>query len=362
MCCSAQTGDTSQIMIGGNIINVDPVDTPDNVTSVSATAVVVAAAGDSDNMMGDTSEEDEGCKSIHDVLVEVDAKEFSDVLKMNYIDFKYGVFTIFAPSDRLLKVGSAALASAYNSETINDVVMFHIAANVMDGTILDDPLRKCGESLLMLSSDPAQGARQESSVTECDGNGNVFQFGPGNAVDDKPQIFGTAIETCNGVVYTIDGIMLPTLPLITADVDTDEDDIDVDVEKGTEEITATTVAPTTAFTREPASPSDDSNDAVTSTARPTSVMDDVVTGPTRLPSSQPISVPTPGDEEASDNSGLNNPKPPSVSVIGEGKPNDPSVEVASSSAPSSNYYYLQYWTTLMSITALIFISLLFSYV
>ena len=145
-------------------------------------------------------------------------------------------------------------------------------------------------------------------------------------------------------------------------VDTDEDDIDVDVEKGTEETTATTVAPTTAFTREPASPSDDSNDAVTSTARPTSVMDDVVTGPTRLPSSQPISVPTPGGEEASDNSGLNNPKPPSVSVIGEGNPNDPSVDVARSSAPSSNYYYLQYWTTLMSITALIFISLLFSYV
>ena len=69
MCCSAQTGDTSQIMIGGNIINVDPVDTPDNnVTSVSATAVVVAAAGDSDNMMGDTSEEDEGCKSIRECI------------------------------------------------------------------------------------------------------------------------------------------------------------------------------------------------------------------------------------------------------------------------------------------------------
>ena len=66
MCCSAQTGDTSQIMIGGNIINVDRVDTPDNVTSVSA--VVVAAAGDSDNMMGDTSEEDEGCKSIRECI------------------------------------------------------------------------------------------------------------------------------------------------------------------------------------------------------------------------------------------------------------------------------------------------------
>ena len=68
MCCSAQTGDTSQIMIGENIINVDRVDTPDNVTSVSATAVVVAAAGDSDNMMGDTSEEDEGCKSIRECI------------------------------------------------------------------------------------------------------------------------------------------------------------------------------------------------------------------------------------------------------------------------------------------------------
>ena len=56
--------------------------------------------------------------------MEVDAKEFSDVLKMNYIDFKYGVFTIFAPSDRLLKVGSAALASAYNSETIMAPTMF----------------------------------------------------------------------------------------------------------------------------------------------------------------------------------------------------------------------------------------------
>ncbi|MGK3737982.1 MAG: putative surface protein with fasciclin (FAS1) repeats [Bacillariaceae sp.] len=144
------------------------------------------------------------------------------MLVKRLVDFKYGVFTIFAPPDRILNVGSASLLiDGYNQTTINDVLLFHIAANTIEVDIRDPS--NCGKSLIMLNEDLT--INQESSTTECVGM-EVLQVGPGNtASGSAPKIVGKAVQACNGVVYTIeDALLLPTLPNFT---DSSGDNLDI---------------------------------------------------------------------------------------------------------------------------------------
>ena len=142
------------------------------------------------------------------------------------VDFKYGEFTVFAPPDRIINAGSASLLiDGYNLTTINDVLLFHIAANTIENDI-GDPSLNCGKSLLMLNEDMTM--NQESSTTECVGI-EVLQVGPGNTASrPAPKIVGNAIQACNGVVYTIDdALMLPTLPNIADS--SDDNDMELDI-------------------------------------------------------------------------------------------------------------------------------------
>jgi len=154
---------------------------------------------------------DVDCRSIHEVLIDVGAEEFSVLLKDKKFNFKYGEFTIFAPTDRTVKFGSNSLTNdGYNQTIIDDVLFFHIAANTIEDDIRDPS--NCGKSLIMLNEDSFD---QESSTTECKKYG-VLQVGPGNTATGRgfvPKIVGNATQACNGVVYTIeDALMLPTLP------------------------------------------------------------------------------------------------------------------------------------------------------
>jgi hypothetical protein len=133
------------------------------------------------------------------------------LLRNKDFDFKYGEFTIFAPTDRTILFGSNSLSNdGYNQTIIDDVLYFHIAANTIEDSITDPS--NCGKSLIMLNVDPSD---QESSTTECKGS-RVLQVGPGNTAIGRgsaPKIVGNATQACNGVVYTIeDALMLPTLP------------------------------------------------------------------------------------------------------------------------------------------------------
>jgi len=154
---------------------------------------------DDKGVENDADADADACKSIHDVLTDVGANEFSNLLKKRKIDFKYGEFTVFAPSDNLL-------LDAENVTNLDDILYFHIAANVIEETLTD----YCGTSLVMLN-DMILDSKQENSTTVC-ANDEVYQLGPGNrAVGIRPTVDDKANNACNGVVHTIrNSLMLPT--------------------------------------------------------------------------------------------------------------------------------------------------------
>jgi len=135
------------------------------------------------------------------------------MLNNRSIDFKYGEFTIFAPSDEMLRNEALILKSnGLTDQTIDDIVLFHVSAEKIEGNITNSS--HCGESLLMLNEELHVG--QESSITDCN-DGKIYQVGPGNiAPRSMPEVVGDPVTTCHGVVYTIQGsLMLPTLPNVT---------------------------------------------------------------------------------------------------------------------------------------------------
>ena len=103
-------------------------------------------------------------------------------------------------------------SNGHTEETIDDVVLFHVSAEKMDGNVTDP--EHCGESLLMLNEELH--VNQENSVTDCEG-GKVYQVGPGNiAPKTMPEVVGDPVFTCHAVIYTLQGsLMLPTLPNVT---------------------------------------------------------------------------------------------------------------------------------------------------
>jgi len=174
--------------------------------TIIALAVVGMAKAEDEREVTDVD-----CRSIHEVLIDVGAEDFSKLLEKKEFDFKYGEFTIFAPTDKTVKFGSNSLTNdGYNQTIIDDVLFFHIAANTIEDDIRDPS--NCGKSLIMLNEDSFD---QETSTTECKKFG-VLQVGPGNTATGRgfvPKIVGNATQACNGVVYTIEGaLMLPTLP------------------------------------------------------------------------------------------------------------------------------------------------------
>jgi len=155
---------------------------------------------------------EDDCLPVHETLKGLGATEFSKTLLARGVDFKYGQFTIFAPSDKLLNDDMLVLkAAGHSDKTINDVVLFHVSAEQIEDDIKTPS--HCGKYLLMLNEDLHE--NQESSKTKCDGE-KYFQIGPGNTRSTLPEIATNAIPVCNGVIYTIDdALMVPTLPMST---------------------------------------------------------------------------------------------------------------------------------------------------
>jgi len=150
---------------------------------------------------------------VHESLRELGFVEFSRKLESMSMDLQYGEFTIFAPSDELLRNGVLILENeGHSNKTINDILLFHVSAERTNENVTD--ATNCGESLLMLNEELH--VNQESSVTDCE-SGKVYQIGPGNiAPKTMPEVTGDPVSTCHAVIYSLQGsLMLPTLPNVT---------------------------------------------------------------------------------------------------------------------------------------------------
>lgn len=150
---------------------------------------------------------------VHESLQQQGFVEFSRMLTNRSIDFKYGEFTIFAPSDEMLRNGALILTNdGHTEKSINDILLFHVSAEKVDGNVTDPA--HCGESLLMLNEELH--VNQENSITDCIA-GKVYQVGPGNiGTNPMPEVVGDPVFSCHSVIYTLQGsLMLPTLGNVT---------------------------------------------------------------------------------------------------------------------------------------------------
>ena len=120
---------------------------------------------------------------------------------------------MFAPNDDAFlssKTMQTLLEDTLDDADVQDVLKFHAASVEANTTI--SAASSCGEKLNMFNGD--------DSRTKCK-NGNMYQTGTGNLPgnhddeDDRsligPQIINPddPIEACNGIIYALDGVMLP---------------------------------------------------------------------------------------------------------------------------------------------------------
>ena len=110
-----------------------------------------------------------------------------------------GTFTVFGPTnDAFFRVPPGIFKSAIieYSENPVDIIMLH--------TVSDEVLFKQN---LTCDSEVTMGNSQ-TTITVCEEE-NVFQTGQGNLPMAMPQVIGTDIAACNGVVHVVDEVILP---------------------------------------------------------------------------------------------------------------------------------------------------------
>merc|ERR1712238_587021 len=125
-----------------------------------------------------------------------------DLLKAVDTDYALasGLFTAFFPTDDAF-VAIAAVTNTLSEEQMATIVKFHIH----EGDSLTYEELECKGLLDM--------ATGKTSRTKCD-DGKRYQNGPGNHESETfPMIMKNSsdIVTCNGIVHTIDAVMLPKL-------------------------------------------------------------------------------------------------------------------------------------------------------
>merc|ERR1712238_643429 len=136
-----------------------------------------------------------------------------DLLKAVDTDYALasGMFTAFFPTDDAF----AAIADVTNTlsdEQIATIVKFHIH----EGDSIAYEELECKGLLDM--------ANGKTSRTKCE-EGKRYQNGPGNHyLDTFPLIIKNSsdIVTCNGIVHTIDAVMLPKLTGVSTSEDTNK--------------------------------------------------------------------------------------------------------------------------------------------
>ena len=133
-------------------------------------------------------------------LCELVAKtELLDILQTtNQYDFT----TVFAPTNdafgRLAPEILEALNDPDNIDALTNTLLYHIAPEKVMAEDLE-----CGLKLEMANSVP--------SIAVCGNNGTFYQVGNGISpgVNSLPEIVGTEIETCHGVIHVVDEVLIP---------------------------------------------------------------------------------------------------------------------------------------------------------
>merc|ERR1712238_573373 len=136
-----------------------------------------------------------------------------DLLKAVDTDYALasGMFTAFFPTDEAF-AAIASVTNTLNDEQIATIVKFHIH----EGDAIAYKELECKGLLDM--------ANGKTSRTKCE-EGKRYQNGPGNHKSDTfPMIIKNSsdIVTCNGIVHTIDAVMLPKLTGVSTSEDTNK--------------------------------------------------------------------------------------------------------------------------------------------
>lgn len=109
-------------------------------------------------------------------------------------------FTFFAPSDEAFEE-VAGLFDAATPEQAESILGFHLH---LGGIIAYEDL-ECTQELMMANGTPSR--------TRCDkdkdGISAKYQKGGGNRKNDNLPLIDNATLVCNGVIYTVDAVMLP---------------------------------------------------------------------------------------------------------------------------------------------------------
>lgn len=144
---------------------------------------------------------DDQCQTIYEIICETDnLQNFCGLIggtdTENVFEDRKGL-TVFAPTNAA--VTSMDFFSALDDEKLREVVLFHVYSKEL---YTDDMECEAGYNVLTMESG-------KDSRTICDGYEPTFQKGGGNSDEKKPVFVLTDIEACNGVIHTVNTVMLP---------------------------------------------------------------------------------------------------------------------------------------------------------
>jgi len=143
---------------------------------------------------------DEGCKTINEIICETEnLQNFCGLIGGTETEsiFDDKGLTVFAPINAA--VTSMDFVSALDDVKLREVVLFHV-----HGTKLNTEDMECGAGWNVYEMESGKDSR-----TICVGFEPTFQKGGGNPEERKPSFVSKDIEACNGVIHTVDRVMLP---------------------------------------------------------------------------------------------------------------------------------------------------------
>lgn len=141
------------------------------------------------------------CAGYYDML----CKAIKETQLYHRLDDKHQHFTAFFPTDtaieELLDYMNVGDVRDIPIHTLEEVILLHLKGGP-HVFYKDDLKHKCSDLLKMATGDYTR--------TVCkNGNRNLYQKGAGNLDDDRPQIIKFDREACNGVIHTVDEVILP---------------------------------------------------------------------------------------------------------------------------------------------------------
>jgi len=152
---------------------------------------------------GNETEVPETCESIADVIC--DLEEFESLCALvgqaGLVDTLSGddIFTVFAPVNSAFDNLPPGLADTVTAQA--DVLQFLLLTHVVSGEFLSSDLQ-CGGEISMVST--------AETTTVCEDD-DLFQSGGGNSAILLPKVTKADTLACNGVIHTVDVVILPAL-------------------------------------------------------------------------------------------------------------------------------------------------------